>query len=260
MRLPAYPLVTCDPYFSIWSRTDLLTDSDTMLWCGIEKPIRGTAQIDGETFRFLGLGAAPAMRQLSVDVQPYVTTYVFQQNGVTLSVRFWTPLLLDDLWRLSLPVSFIDFTMDCSDGKDHAVTVTIALDEAFCYDRKPRSCVFFTRQGAGRVFAVMGQLKQKPLSASGDGVSADWGWFYLTGGKVTAQNGIRTTRTVRQGKRSTVCLGFDEGYAVEYFGDLLKPLWREQWPDFPSAMANSYQNRALLFSLLQKQKNSDLKI
>ena len=35
MRLPAYPLATCDPYFSIWSKTDLLYDSDTMLWCGL---------------------------------------------------------------------------------------------------------------------------------------------------------------------------------------------------------------------------------
>ena len=46
MRLPAYPLVTCDPYFSIWSKTELLYDSDTMLWCGIPKPIRGTVTVD----------------------------------------------------------------------------------------------------------------------------------------------------------------------------------------------------------------------
>ena len=126
MRLPAYPLATCDPYFSIWSRTDLLTGSDTVLWCGIEKPIRGTAQIDGKDYRFLGLGDAPVMEQLSVDVQPYVTSYVFRQHGVELTVRFWTPLLLDDLFQLSLPVSFIDFTMDCDNPADHAVTVTIS--------------------------------------------------------------------------------------------------------------------------------------
>ena len=255
MRLPAYPLVTCDPYFSIWSRTDLLAGSDTVLWCGIEKPIRGTAQIDGKDYRFLGLGDAPVMEQLSVDVQPYVTSYVFRQHGIELTVRFWTPLLLSDLHRLSLPVSFIDFTMNCEDGKDHAVTVTVSMDEAFCYDRKKRSCVFFTRQGAGRMFAVMGQLRQKPLSRSGDGVSADWGWFYLTGGKVSAQNGIRTTRTLRPGQRKTVCLGFDEGFAVEYFGDKLEPLWRERWTDFPAAMADSYQNRAALFDALQAQSD-----
>ncbi len=255
MRLPAYPLITCDPYFSIWSQSDKLTDSDTVLWCGKQKPLFGTAEIDGAAFRFLGRGTAPAMEQTALDVAPYVTAYTFESAGVRLVVRFWTPLLLADLHQLSLPVSFIDCAYESLDDADHQVVVSLSLDERFCYDGKAKSCVFFTQNAYGRPFAVMGQLKQKPLSASGDGVGADWGWWCLLGGKVRAGGGIHATRRLKPGRVSAFCIGFDEGLAIEYFGKKLPPLWREKWPDLRRAMLDCYQNRESLFAALQAQSD-----
>ena len=253
MRLPAYPLITCDPYFSIWSQTDRLYDSDTVLWCGKPKPIRGIAEIDGVACRFLGLGDAPAMEQTALDVAPYVTAYTFEGCGIRLTVRFWTPLLLSDLHQLSLPVSFIDCAYETLDGVEHEVQISLSLDEAFCYDGKAKSCIFFTQNAYGRAFAVMGQIKQKPLSASGDGVGADWGWWCLLGGKVRAGRGIHATRSLKPGRISAFCIGFDEGLAIEYFGHKLSPFWRERWPDLRSAMLDCYQRREALLASLQQQ-------
>ena len=62
MRYPAYPLITIDPYVSIWSSSDQLNDDNTRLWFGMEKPIHGVMHIDGEHLRFHGRGRSALRR------------------------------------------------------------------------------------------------------------------------------------------------------------------------------------------------------
>ena len=95
-RLPALPLIVNDPYFSIWCAADKLTDADTTHWAGFVKPMLGTAKIDGVSYRFLGLGKEKAMETVSQTVTPTSTEAVFSAGGVQLTLRFTTPLLLDD--------------------------------------------------------------------------------------------------------------------------------------------------------------------
>src|ERR1019366_10134890 len=77
-RPPAVPLVTHDPYFSIWSPADKLTDADTIHWTGKQHRLTSIVGIDGKPFRVMGVSPAnvPALSQTGVHVLPTRTIYI----------------------------------------------------------------------------------------------------------------------------------------------------------------------------------------
>ncbi len=54
LRLPAVPLITFDPYISLWTQYDHLYDGNVSHWSGVSKPLNGAVYVDGEAYRFMG--------------------------------------------------------------------------------------------------------------------------------------------------------------------------------------------------------------
>ncbi|HMI02716.1 MAG TPA: DUF4965 domain-containing protein [Pedobacter sp.] len=53
-KAPSYPLITHDPYFSIWSNTGEVNQSVTKHWTGADQSLLGVIKVDGRSYGFLG--------------------------------------------------------------------------------------------------------------------------------------------------------------------------------------------------------------
>ena len=54
IRPPATPLVMVDPFLSIWSMTDNVTDDVTRHFSDQEHPLLAAVRVDGQVYRVLG--------------------------------------------------------------------------------------------------------------------------------------------------------------------------------------------------------------
>ena len=108
-RPPAVPLVTHDPYFSVWSFNDHLTDDWSRHWTGAVQAMCGQIRIDGKPYRYLGPqpSEATAMTQTHLEVLPTRTIYRFEASGVQLTLTFLSPLLPHSLELISRPVTYL---------------------------------------------------------------------------------------------------------------------------------------------------------
>ena len=109
-RPPAVPLVASDPYLSIWSKADKLTDDVTRHWTGRPHSLMSMIRVDGQTYRLMGHGSragVPALPQTSVQVLPTRSIYTFANAKVKVTLTFLTPALPNDLDVLSRPLTYL---------------------------------------------------------------------------------------------------------------------------------------------------------
>jgi hypothetical protein len=197
-RPPAVPLVAHDPYFSIWSFGDRLTDGPTKHWTGRNHSLTSLARIDGKTFRIMGAEPAdvPALPQTGVRVLPTRTIYSFANEDVALTLTFLTPALPDDLDVLARPLTYIEWTVKSTSDRMHKVQVYFDAAAELVVE-KPQQTVAWNRIAAPGLQGVrIGSESQLVLGRPGDDLRIDWGHAYLAVEKdVSAQVAIADRAT-----------------------------------------------------------------
>lgn len=180
MRYPAVPLITHDPYFSLWSFADNLHEDDARHWTGRAKNLRGIIEVDGELARFMGgWWCQDTARQLSCRVLPTRTVYEFEFRGVKLTVTFLTPALLHDLKVLSRPLSYVLFQAEAQDGRPHQCRIFWACGGNLCLNDETAP-VNYGRLGHAKCdLMFLRAANQQVLGKCGDVICIDWGSFFL---------------------------------------------------------------------------------
>ena len=279
LRPPAVPLVTIDPYTSVWSFSDKLYDDWPRHWTGRIHGMCGMIRVDGKPMRFMSTfqDCPDTVEQRKLTVAPTHTQYLFDAGPVKLQVDFWTPLLLDDLEVTSRPASYVDMSVESTDGKEHDVQLYLDLSGEWAVNESTQHVRWdrFHAPGQGGFAGVrvlrMGAAEQKVLGRKGDDVRIDWGHVLLAVGdrgkdnpsqaklaigedKVVRSTFMKTGelpekddadmpraandrwpvlatvsdlgRVGKEGQSRHVIIGYDDVYAVEYFGKPLPAWWR----------------------------------
>jgi hypothetical protein len=175
-RPPSVPLVVHDPYFSIWSPANKLTDAETVHWTGKKHSLHAMIRIDGKTYRLMGAEPkdVPAMEQTGLSVTPLETVYTFGCDEATVQMAFRTPLLPNDLDLMSRPATYII----CS-----ANTKGKSRDMAFYFDagaeiavNQPEQTVTWSKLDIPDTTTIkLGSVDQPILGKRGDDLRIDWG-------------------------------------------------------------------------------------
>jgi len=184
------------------------------------------------------------------------TRCVFRAAGIQLTVRFTSPLLLDDPDVLSTPATFVDVSVKATDTADHTVRFSFTAFNELCFDGDTQPDLL--RDGfavSGMSLAYVGQRRQKLLCHSGDHITIDWGYLYLAGEEGAVEPareglcGFFTAALSKGGEqRRTFLLGYDDVASINYFGMPAKAWYARNGKTLPQALGEFYMNRDALLA------------
>lgn len=263
-KAPAYPLITHDTYFSVWSFSDTLSSSPTKHWTGADQPLMGMIKVDGKRYRFMGRNSAvyesniPTAMQKNVTVSATQTAYKFTAGDIDLVLTFTSPLLMNDLNLLSRPVSYVTCKVQSNDRAQHDVQLYFGASTNIAVN-VPSQEVTTQKYDFGDLSILKAGTKEQPvLKKKGDDLRIDWGYMYVAVPKAyhakqyisSAENASSSfqknhfTSSAFDGKNlmlntvlffgkvgstvkeQTVLIGYDDIYAIQYFNQNLKAWWK----------------------------------
>jgi hypothetical protein len=291
-RPPAVPLVTHDPYFSIWSPADKLTDAETVHWTGKPHRLTSLVRIDGKAFRLMGTSPTnvPALPQIGLEVTPTRTIYTFEGEGVRLTLTFMEPTLPDDLEVLSRPVTYVSWETRSTDAKSH--NAEILFDAAAGVSvNLPGQSVTWSIENTGELQTLkVGSENQPVLAKKGDDLRIDWGHLYVAahdthvgiwaidkpdeieGMFARTRPQIVRPPTPQPFVAAQICaafsfplrgvnpqpsprwlmLAYDDEFSIKYFGRNLRPYWRRNGDDAVALLKKAAADYELLKQRCEK--------
>jgi len=191
-RPPAVPLVTNDPYLSIWSEADHLNDAGTVHWTHHPASLVSLIRIDGKAYRLMGYDPTdvPAFPQTSVKVTPTRSIYNFEDTAVHVTMTFMTADLPHDLNVLARPLSYITWSVRSVDGRPHSVSIYDSTSSQLAVNEQSQA-VTWQREAMGPLTALRtGTEAQTLLRPAGDDTRIDWGYAYAVAPAAAAKAAI----------------------------------------------------------------------
>lgn len=270
MRAPAVPLITVDPYFSVWSMADRLNDDITRHWTGHPHRITGTVLVDDKEYCFMGKKDCLKMQQTNLDINALSSKYSFECPEVKLEVVFTTPLLLDDLKLMSRPVSYINAKIQSNDGKEHKAVVVINVNDELCQNFKYEFPTVYTDLSDQFGFACgrVGSKIQRVLNKCGDDLRINWGYLYLASNSPNAQlkNIVETNRygtvcnnlelsvpvDTAENTSALFAVAYDDIKAIEYFKVQLDAYWKKDGETIEDVIKHALNEYDSIYSRCEK--------
>ncbi|MGE5497939.1 MAG: DUF5127 domain-containing protein, partial [Syntrophothermus sp.] len=180
-RPPSTPLITSDPYFSIWSPSDHPGDESTRHWTGHRNAVVSMARIDGITYRLVGNEPRhiKTMPMTAKKVTPTQTIFNFSDAKVKITLTFTSPLLPHDLLIFSLPVTYITWKAEAADGQTHKVEVYFDCSPEIAVNSNEQQVSWSRNKLDNMEVLSAGSKDQNILPRSGDDLRIEWGHLYL---------------------------------------------------------------------------------
>ncbi|MCK9316374.1 MAG: DUF4965 domain-containing protein [Verrucomicrobia bacterium] len=290
---PATPLVAHDPYLSIWSQADKLTDTATTHWTGREHPMSSIIRVDGKPYRLMGATPriVPALEQRSLDVYPTRTVYGFEGAGIEVTLTFMTPALPQNLMVLTRPITSLSWDIRSLDGAEHEVEIYFDAAADLVINNTDQKVVWERVDASGMSILRMGHEEQNPLNKKGDDLRIDWGHLYVgtdssfNPSSTVAEGKVARSQFAREGelpemdtqmpraakdrqpviafaiqcgkitsKEVAIAIGYDDDYSIQFMGKNLLPYWKKDGATFIQALAGA---RDEYFALKEECKKFD---
>ncbi len=246
MRIPSIPLITIDPYFSVWSHGEL-NHTVPYHWTGSPNTMLGTVTVDGNTYRFLGVqDDIPVIPQTGVEIDALSTRVTYANDQIRLTATFTSPLLVRELYYASRPVSYLHLSVENLDGREHKITAkVICSEELYLNKRMQGPCVSKTVEIPGATCIRCGNQFQHPLHQAGDNICIDWGYLYLavrgegTVGSEKANQIYGIAAETSVSPEALFAFAYDDIHSLIYFGKEVDAYWKKDGKTMEAALSEA---------------------